>query len=212
MKNIILTALLCTLGLVAVRAQPTWQWGKRGGSSFNESSISAPDEQVIDMATDKNGNVYVLSQVYANANDINVDGNPVTGRGNRDILLSSFRCNGTYRWSKLFGAVQADIGVAVETDTIGGVYVTGRMFYYNSSNTAHLSTDTTLTTSPRSTFLAKYDTAGTYKWVRRPQADTAYFISNPTAPLDMDVDGAGNIYWLCTLAPSNYVNGSYPVS
>lgn len=211
MKNILLTGLLCAFCAIATQAQSSWQWGKRGGSSVNESSLGA-DEQVIDMATDPKGNVYVLSTVYANSNDININGNSILGRGSRDIVLSSFRCDGTHRWSKLFGANQNDMGAAVETDSLGGVYIIGRLFYSSSGTAGYFSNDTTLAASPRAMFLVKYDTAGTYKWLRRPQADTAFVVSNPTTPLDMDVDGAGNIYWLCALAPSVYVDGTYPVS
>ena len=41
---------------------PSWQWGKRGGSPLRPTN-SQDYETVLDMATDPNGNVYVLGRV-----------------------------------------------------------------------------------------------------------------------------------------------------
>lgn len=70
-------------------AQQEWQWGKRG------------QFPVKDIAVDNNGNTYVLWPVSEQAN---VDGHPIPGRGNTDMAVSSFSCNGTYRWTKVIGS------------------------------------------------------------------------------------------------------------
>jgi hypothetical protein len=74
-------------------------WAVSGGSA---SSGSGQDESCIDMATDPNGNVYIISQVKDMM--LNANGVPLTAYGETDVMLSSFRCDGTHRWSKVFGA------------------------------------------------------------------------------------------------------------
>ena len=206
MKQFLFTSclLIGCLGLSSstVHAQ-SWQWGIRGGSTDGLSG--GADETVTDMATDPNGNVYVLSNVTQTA--LNVDGIPLSGWGSQDILLSSFKCDGTFRWSKIIGGNGDDLPSAVKTDTLGGVYLIGALatHYIN----IHFDADTTWSTgaSYKTLVIAKYDSSGTYQWLKMPQPDTAGInsISNVRA-LDVDVDGGGNIAWLCKLTPGLYGN------
>jgi hypothetical protein len=211
-KKLLLTLHLFLFSCYTIYAQaPSWQWGIRGGSA--DTYGAGPDETVVDMATDQHGNIYVLSTVLQTA--LNVDGHSVTGYGGQDILISSFKCDGTYRWAKDIGTNTDDVPLAIKVDTFGYIYMTGALA--GGSLTRHISTDTTWTSSSyQSLFLLKYDTAGNYKWIRFPQPDTITTLGeafNPyTVPLDMDIDGAGNIYLLCNLEPGGYVGGSYVVS
>ncbi|MBP8066216.1 MAG: hypothetical protein KAY31_01930 [Flavobacterium sp.] len=98
------TILLLLLTLTA-QAQ-TWQWGKRGGSTDNLAITgTSRREEVIAMATDSQKNIYVLAPVGQTL--LNIDGNPKTNFGDSssktDFALSSFSCDGTYRWSKIIG-------------------------------------------------------------------------------------------------------------
>jgi len=185
----------------------TWQWGKRGGSA--DAGTGGPDETVVDMTTDTKGNIYVLSKVLQTS--LNVDGHAITGYGNQDILLSSFRCDGTYRWSKDIGGNSTDDPVAIKTDTLGGVYLAGYVFL-NSSN-CHISTDTTVGITNQTLLIIKYDTAGNFKWLRFPQASA---VGPSTLGLnfayDMDVDGGGNSYILSELSPGTFASGAYTVA
>ncbi|OJW84506.1 MAG: hypothetical protein BGO69_10965 [Bacteroidetes bacterium 46-16] len=182
-----------------------WQWGKRGGSS--EFDINNNNETVVDMATDKNGNVYVLSSVRQI--DLNVDGHPLTGWGEWDNVVSSFSCDGTYRWSKIIGTSTIDAARAIKTDTLGGVYITGALYMVN-NYTGHFDNDTTLAISPKSLYLVKYDTGGNFKWLRMPQADTVTTqAAAHTVSVDMDVDGNGNTFVLCQLQQGAYASGAY---
>src|SRR5688572_13130720 len=76
----------------------SWQWGARGGSSGNTSTDD--EEFVKDIAVDKNGNIYVLANAGSQTG-INIAGQAKTGMGREDIVLASFRCNGTLRWIKI---------------------------------------------------------------------------------------------------------------
>ncbi len=207
-KKLLLTICLLATSISMASAQPSWQWGKRGGSS--DASGAGADETVMDMATDQHGNIYVLSSILQTG--ANVDGHAVGEWGNYDVSISSFKCDGTFRWSKTIGGSGNDYGMALRTDTLGGVYVTG--FLSTHFITIHIDADSAWGTGTyyQSFYIAKFDTGGNYKWFRMPQADTvgATAYSN-TAPFDMDVDGAGNVYVLCQLAPGIYSN-SYVAS
>jgi PKD repeat protein len=191
------------------KAQQTWQWGKSGGSS--STSTNTNRERVRDIATDKWGNSYFLATAYQAG--MHVDGNSLTGFGSSDIIMSSFDCEGNYRWGKVLGtSSNGNDFHHIETDTLGGVYITGYMFITN-MYTANIDIDTTVANTNKSMFLIKYDTGGAYNWLRMPQADTvSVFSYSSTGPLELDVDGGGNIYWLCQLPPGAYANGAYVVN
>ena len=207
----ILGFLSLLLACISSSAQ-NWRWAVRGGGSYDEVRTGRDDETVIDMATDKNGNLYVLSNLYPESNDLDVSGTLLTGYGVTDIVISSYKCDGSLRWTKVIGAGADDRGVSIKTDTLGGVYVAGSTvnWMYN----VHFANDTVIASSTKSLFLIKYDTAGTYKWLRRPESDTLSYNSmlSPRRIWDMDVDNAGNSYLLSELRPGAYANGSYVIT
>jgi len=208
-KNILLLSILI-ISFFNARAQ-SWQWGSSGGGNVANTSL-LPDNTVIDMATDPAGNVYVLSAVYQTG--VNVDGHGITSWGDQDILISSFKCDGTYRWSKDIGSSSTDNPVALKTDSLGGVYVTGAL--YCDGVTDYIGADSTWAgTSFKSIFLVKFDTAGNYKWFRMPEPDSITIfgiIANSSYVYDISANRSGNIYMLCGLAPGAYASGGFVAS
>ena len=107
-KYITIFFLFPLWGLGGFYAQ-TVQWVKRGGSNEN---LGNDYEPVYSIATDSQKNYYVLS--YVGMSDLDVDNNPKSnydwpGFGPKDIVLASFACDGTYRWSKVFGGGELKI-------------------------------------------------------------------------------------------------------
>jgi len=209
MKRKLLIGLLLFFFVSSLHAQ-NWRYGKRGGSA-DPTSIAGhpPDEDVFDMATDNNGNVYVLASVMQTS--LNVDGHALTGYGYHDVLIYSFKCDGTFRWVKLIGAAGDDLPYTLSVDKLGGVYVTFLSnIDYSPHASAEIGGDTTLLYTDKSFFMVKYDTAGHYKWLLAPQADTvSSFSYSRTGTIDMNVDSAGNVSWLAALAPGAYANGAF---
>lgn len=194
-----------------LKAQPGWQWGRRGGSS-NPATNSCCLENAADIATDKNGNIYVLG----NANmGINVDGHSHAGYGNNlssgNIIVASWNCNGAFRWMKVIGSYATSGAKSLKTDSLGGVYVSGYTISNNALGYTHFDSDTTLGNTNKSMFIVKYDTAGNYKWLRMPQADTVGPASlTYSGIVDMDVAPNGEIFLFCYVNPGIY-NGTYVV-
>jgi hypothetical protein len=120
----ILSFFLISLGGQA----QSFQWIKDGGSSENLGSNDF--EQVYSIATDSQKNVYVLSKVGMSS--LNIDGNPKNNYDNpsaipTDVVLASFACEGTYRWSKIIGGNDTEEITAVQVDSDDNVYVAGRI-------------------------------------------------------------------------------------
>src|SRR6185437_13495551 len=212
MKKIVLLFLLIFYcGAQFLQAQ-SWRYGKRGGGIELTTTVGyPPEEDVWDMATDNNGNVYVLASVTTTG--MNIDGDSLTGYGMHDVALYSFKCDGTFRWVKLFGAAAQDQPFALATDKAGGVYAAFNMWIdYSPTSTAHIDKDTTISRTDQSLFLVKYDTAGNYKWLLMPQADTVSGSSvTTTRTLDINTDSAGNLYWLCRLPAGPIAGGAFNV-
>ncbi|MBS1616299.1 MAG: T9SS type A sorting domain-containing protein [Bacteroidetes bacterium] len=206
-------ALTTTFPGIPAKAQ-TWQWGN--AVSFDSTGASNPTislwhRSLVDMATDESGNVYSL--ILANSRNLKVAGQSETGFGKYDILLSSFSCEGHYRWSRLIGtSSDSDVSVSVKASTESGVFVSGFMNMALAGG-GHFSTDTTVVNPNKTMFLAKWDTAGHLQWLRMPQPatmnhDTAWALSQPA---DMILSKEGAVYLLTLLSPGVYAEGSYPV-
>ncbi|WP_276132476.1 PKD domain-containing protein [Polluticoccus soli] len=209
----LLFMLACVLLFADISTAQSWQWGKRGGGNATGLNVN-PEDNVIDMSTDKNGNVYVLSVVETSGSE-DVNGQSFAGFGAKDMLLSSFNCNGSFRWKKVIGGPSGDVlatqRFGVKTDSLGHVYVAGYVF--SSTGTKGFDTDTVLPSGYAKTmFLVQYDTSGAYNWLRMPQPDTMQSIySNRYGTIDMEVDNAGNVYWLCIMNPCSLAGSTLTI-
>lgn len=202
--------ILLSAGVTEIKLYAqSWQWGDRGGSPQSVSSSNW--EEVKDMAVDVNGNVYILANVKSD--NIDVGGQSISGRGDMDVCLASFRCNGTLRWVKIMGSQNyGDVPLTLRTDKLNGVYLSIYSPRTANKYPVYIGNDTVINSNDeRSFYIIKYDTSGNFKWVRAPQPDTATanFLSGT---IDMDVDSAGNIHALCQLSPGIFEGSFVAVS
>ncbi|MFT4061148.1 MAG: T9SS type A sorting domain-containing protein [Edaphocola sp.] len=201
--TIITSLLFLTL---AAQAQTGWQWGKRGGGS------SGSDDHVLEMVTDRNGNLYVLAELSKNSGT-NIDGYACPF-ANEQLSLTKWDCNGNRKWTKFFGGVgtlsAASMASPLAIDSMGGLYFTGRMSMAASTpsgpQTVYFDTDVPSFYTAKCWYIIKYDTSGTFKWLKMPQADT---VTNSNATygtwaLGLDVATNGDAYILAHLAPGIY--------
>ncbi|MBS1581522.1 MAG: T9SS type A sorting domain-containing protein [Bacteroidetes bacterium] len=180
----------------------SWSWALTGGGSADALFAGVGPDAVNDITTDAHGHVYVLSTL--SGADAQVDGHPVPAE-NGEVVLSSFRCDGSFRWSRAFGTpLGADHGRSIRTDAEGGVYVAAWLAY----NLGGVGTDTTWSWLYLSSFVMKFDSTGAFQWLRSPEPVT--FAAMPqNYPMDMDVDAEGNSYFLCDIKdPGTYGDGA----
>ena len=140
MKNkIILPFILSFLVIIVERtyAQTSWQWGKRGGGTGGST------DQVRDMATDKFGNVYMLAANFLQnkTDSVNIDGHIRTGR-NDQYSLTSWDCEGRFRWLKHFGGTGLVGPHAIGVDTLDGIYLAGTINNFSTVDSVYFDTDT----------------------------------------------------------------------
>ena len=190
----------------------SWQWGKRGGGA------SSTDEQVVDMATDNGGNIYILSRIDGDGfPTVSGSSQTIGGYGGQDISVVSYDCGGNFRWKKTIGGYSGvDWANAIGTDTLGHVYVLGearQAYYYPplQPNPIHYDSDYTQPFSnKKSLFLIQYDTSGILKWFRQPSPD-AQASSNSNQVrfrgYDIIVHKNGDVEMLCFLSPG-LISGS----
>src|SRR5690606_26309010 len=138
----ILLSIFCSLFSVLSFSQTyEWDWGKRGGGSnsvFGETEGTLNGfkaEMIWDIVVDEQNNYYFLGKISSGTTT--VDGNEVTTFGNNNygnnIIITSFTCNGTYRWSRVIGGgyTSGDHDHKLVLDNNGGIYLSVNV--YNST-------------------------------------------------------------------------------
>lgn len=223
LKKLLFLTIIFSLTSPTVVAQ--WQWSIRGGA-VNTMLRTTDYNNITDIETDASGNVYILAKtggVGLKVANQSLTAYSSYGTYNSiDIVLSSFKADGTYRWSKVIGGHLYDFGYGLKLDQQGHVYVMGRID--NPGETmvgvpytpVHFDTDTILPKIPidalgidyldslqQSMFLVQYDTTGTFNWLRMPEPDTTTKYHG-NLPLRMDVDNNGNVQWWCYLKPGEF--------
>jgi hypothetical protein len=199
-----------------------------GGTNTTSGNQYFDDEQVIDMATDSQRNIYVLSVITKDGVQVNntspmsvttYEANP----NREDFILISYTCNGTYRWHKVFGGGGLDYPSGVVIDTQDNVYVAGRTTqcsenngsdpYYSmpriGDNNSIDFTSTNTSTSCQQVFLTKFNTNGVFQWI--------HFVHNPiSSSLANSIRILRNFYivndvihWIVQLPPGSYENGAF---
>jgi hypothetical protein len=214
MKNIVKAGMLLIFGLTLCLnfafAQPSLQWGKRGGSF---SSLSGTSEYVISTETDQNGNVYIVS---TNASGVytDIDGEP--GLSIYDLAtIASWNCNGELRWKKNIGTAASGNIRGMGIDSMGSIYVGGILRSHNPTKYGYLDTDTVLGYDIKSIYIVKYDSSGHLQWLRRP-APAGFDITTGTngiySIIDLQVAPSGLSYVFCYLPAGNYVEEGFELA
>ncbi len=196
----------------------SFQWIKDGGSSENLGSNDY--EQAYSIATDSQKNVYVLSKVGMSS--LNIDGNPKTNYDDpsstpTDVVLASFACDGTYRWSKIIGGADTENISAVQVDSQDNVYVAGRIASCDNGSVSQpypgrIENDYTFSNASNACsliFLAKFDTNGVFQYIKRPQLPTTLSNANTyTASFNFQIQN-DILYWFVWLPPGTYADSAF---
>jgi hypothetical protein len=149
----------CILHLSLPAHAQNFLWGRSGGSIEN-SNNSTDREEVRDIATDRNGNVYITAPVKKIG--LNIAGQPLTGYGSSDMMLASFKADGSFRWAKLIGGGSFDYGEWIGTDDKDGVYISG-LTASKIDGPVNIDVDAQSPKNFQRYILVKYDTAGKFQ-------------------------------------------------
>lgn len=210
---LLIFALSCSI----ISFSQTWQWGQRGGTPVANTGGYGHEEDVDDIITDKNGNVYVISNIWNDQPNISgITFTTIWQQKVSQICIASYKCDGSLRWVKLM----SDCGGkarAIKLDTLGNLYVSGYILNTSGRPACRIRSNTTVDTSIgpwpnpiyRTMFVMKMDTVGAFNWIRFPEPDTATYTGGSSTIYDMDVDENGNIFLLAALKPGAFAGGAF---
>lgn len=142
----------------------------------------------INIALDKNGNIYITGSFIAMAD---FDPGPGTanliGTGFMDIYLAKYNNNGEYQWAHSFGTTGSNQGNDIAIDANDNIYITGyfngTMDFDSGAGVANLTS-----TAGNDIFLVKYASDGTYQWAHSLEGTSS------EQGRGIAVDGNGNVY------------------
>ena len=118
----------------------TWEWALQLSSS---SSNSAQD-----LSFDANEDLLVTGEFRGTASFGN---SALTSSGNQDVFVASILANGNWNWARIAGGGGEDVGLGIEMDSLGGLYVTGTFL----QNTITFGTVDIATSGGFDSFIAK---------------------------------------------------------
>ncbi|WP_152378402.1 T9SS type A sorting domain-containing protein [Flavobacterium haoranii] len=191
----------------------------------NNSVSSNKREEVIDIATDSQRNVYIVSKISKDGTMLN-SSLPISvyelNSNDVDVILVSYSCEGNYRWHKVFGGGDNDNIVGVEVDTQDNIFVVGSLAQCRNDDGSYPSysiprigdnngvdfiSSNTQDFCNRS-FIAKFTSNGVYQWVHffhdpvPYDQPTLFMIRNTYIVND-------NLFCIARIAPGSYEGGAF---
>ncbi|MDI1427988.1 hypothetical protein [Polyangium sorediatum] len=152
-----------------------------GATEWIRAFGDALDQDILDVATDAQGNVIVVGQFVGT---IDLGGGPLSSpNGVHDILVAKYDPLGNHVWSRRFGANGTDGARSVAVDGAGNIVVTG-VFQstVDFGGGPHVSVNGT-----SDVFVLKLNPAGAFVWSR------AYGAAGGDEGSAVAVDPAGNV-------------------
>lgn len=136
---------------------------------------------IYSIAADSTGNFFVTGWF---SNTLIIDDTTLTSSGGADIFIAKFDSSGNNSWSVRAGSADSDRGTSIVLDkTATNLFITGD---YKEDCT--FSNTTVLNSGDLDIFFAKYDTSGTFGWVRHGGGTGQDF------PWDMGIANDNSIY------------------
>src|SRR5690606_6487227 len=222
---------LMTYGLQAQDYQ--WQWAKHGGGSAKVTNEqegilgnSFRAELIWDIVTDEDNNYYFLGTIASGST--HVDGNPVPdygiGSSGSNIIITSFTCDGVYRWSRVIGGGGGfNRAFNMILDNNGGIFVS--VAVNNTGNTNEpqtcFSDDDCLPyiaggpdaeqEGYKTGFLLKYDTNnGELLWRKNYQGDVNFY-NRLLQIFDLQIDSNNILHTIIGLKEGVHLDGALTV-
>ncbi|MBS1765119.1 MAG: T9SS type A sorting domain-containing protein [Bacteroidetes bacterium] len=184
----ILTALSLADGLGIKSFAQSWQWAARIGSAAGTTDI--PDEMVNDIKTDAQGNVYLCGRLCKNADFNGLPLNNLFPSTGYCSFLAKTDCAGNLLWIKIMGGLYGyNMANALALDNNGNIYLTGQLGAITPMPCTFM--DSVITEEAVDLFLAKFDTAGNFKWVNWAAKGPDYLFTQGSK---IEMDSQNQIY------------------
>jgi len=143
-------------------------------SGTRQLGVGGADTQGYGVATDANGNVFVVGYTTGD-----LDGNTMTGT--QDSFVTKYNASGVKQWTQQLGdSGQVTCGIGVATDSSGNVFVGG-------NTNGGLDGNTLMGTSDY--FVTKYNSSGAKQWTRQLGQS-----GKETYGIGVATDSSGNVF------------------
>lgn len=156
-------------------------WVKQmGGTGFDLGSS---------IATDDLGNVYTVGQFRGTVDfDPSSGSDMLTSEGLGDTFIQKLDPNGNFLWVKRIGGDRPDVGLSIDVDNSGQIYITG---YFEDSVDFDPGTGVNMLTTSQSNsmYILKLNSSGDFSWVVQTSGTNSYAGGH-----SITVDPTGNIY------------------
>lgn len=130
--------------------------------------------------------VYIAGEIEGAGAKITFVGSSITlyAQGSNDVFIAKYDLNGTLIWARRAGGYDWDKATGIACDNSGNIYVCG----YFKNNSTFGGTSTIYSSGAEDIFVAKYNSSGTFLWVRKAGG------SGRDEAKEIGVDDAGNVY------------------
>jgi hypothetical protein len=152
----------------------SWAWSRTVGGYGNDqgNAITADDA----------GNVFATGYIGVSTLAVNFGGGGLSSAGYADVFLVKYSSTGAHVWSQRFGSTGNDVGVAIDTDSAGNVYVAGTF-----EGAVNFGGGSLTSAGLRDIFVAKYSATGAHVWSKR------FGSSGDDVVYGLAVNGAGDV-------------------
>jgi hypothetical protein len=149
MKKLIISFILLFLIFCLFAQNPEWSWVVQFGSADYDDGSQ--------ITSDESGNIYLIGSF----NDTATFGSEtLTSFGERDIYITKMDTDGNLIWVSQAGGISTDIGIDIETDNDGNIYITGSFW-----DTIQFGSLSLTSFGANDIFIAKLDSDGNWLWV-----------------------------------------------
>lgn len=183
MKTTILCLFIAFCSLANAQTND-WAWAKITGNPPSQLAITL-STTAKSMATDTNGNIFVLGEFTGQT--ITIGATTFANKGAVDLFLAKYDPQGNVLWAKNIAGPGYEYAAKVVVDMNGDLYINGHF----RSDSIMLDTITLLNPYPyySKSFLAKYDNSGNLIWIKSPtNTFGAVFFSG------LSIDNQGHVY------------------
>jgi len=184
-------SLLMVFSTIAAQA-PDWEWASSVNSAGSEISTDAASDPTT-------GDLYIagswssgLSEGFPSGTAPSTDFSSTYG--GVDGFVAKYNNYGDLLWAFKVGGEGGDRVSAISVDPSGYLYITGTFGKGNGffSGTSAVTGASSLTNTDRDDFfIAKYDTAGAFQWVRRSESDLHHLSGSALSALSSSVIVSG---------------------
>jgi hypothetical protein len=205
------TLLLSFLLFITLPAYAqSYKWVKGGGSP---GVLPPEEEEVQNMCTDENGNVYITS--YIGTTNITADtfyrfATHYTGAYYHNFI-ASYTCDGALRWAKILEGYDGSPKIGNIVYHNGSVYVSGKIFSDWFHLNKYIGEDTIVANQNYSAYTARFDTGnnGKLKWITFVGSDVYGNQFKTYKPGVIAIDGQSRVHNFAPILPGCTVTPTF---